>query len=296
MDYQEKYVLITTAKNEQKHIEKTLLSVVNQKQKPEMWVIVNDGSTDNTSKIVEAFKGKYEFIELVEYEGNERRNFGGQLRAFKHGMEKLRVENYHYIGNLDADVSFNENYYKILITRMSENNQLGLTSGYIYEMSGKEFIRRKYSSENSIPGAVRLFKKKCFEDVGGYLELPYGGADWVAEVTARMKGWQVKCYPDLKVFHHRRTASAEGMIYGGYIRGKMDYSVGSHPIFEMMKCVNRINSKPFFWGAAARLFGYFLSAIYREERIVSKEIIRYLQNEQVSRIKKLMGKRVEKRI
>jgi len=136
---------------------------------------------------------------------------------------------------------------------------------------------------------VQLFKRACFESIGGYVPLPFGGSDWHAEVSARMKGWGVAAIQELPVFHHRKTGSAHGLITYSFKQGRMDSAFGSDSAFELIKCLKRVPEKPYIIGALARLAGFTWSACRREEKPVSSDFVQFLREEQNSRLKGLFG-------
>jgi glycosyltransferase involved in cell wall biosynthesis len=286
------YILATAARNEEAYIEKTIQSVIHQTILPKRWVIVSDGSTDRTDEIVKGYTSTYGFIQLIRIkEDHQKRNFASQVRAINTGFEALREMDYEFIGNLDADVSFEATYYEDLLERFWRNPKLGLAGGFIYEDHDGKFKRRPFNNVRSVPHAIQLFRRQCFEGVGGYIPLRYGGPDWVAEVMARRTGWQVQSFPELKVFHHRRTLGADGILRGGFRQGLMDYSVGSHPIFEALKCISRIKGRPYFLYALCRMVGFVWASCQREKRMVADEFVKYLRREQVGRLKSLFVKK-----
>ena len=279
------YVLITSARNEDKFIPKTLHSVVSQLHLPLKWVIVSDGSTDNTDNIVEHYAKKHSFIKLVKRRGDAHRNFRSQVDAINCGYESLTGLDYEYIGNLDADVSFSPTYYTILLERLAKRPHLGLAGGCIYEESEGTFIPRRGNSTSSVPHAVQLFRRSCFEKIGGYIPLKYGGPDWHAEVTARMYFWQVQSFTDLPVYHHKPTLTSEGILKGGFRQGKMDYSLGSSPLFEFFKCCARVCHRPYGLYAASRLLGFFSVYFSSEKIAVTYDFKKFLRHEQHDKIK-----------
>jgi len=279
-----RYALVTPARNEQAYIANTILSVITQSVKPVRWVIVSDGSTDATDSIVEKYAADNAFIRLLKRDGDPRRNFGSQVRAIQAGSRLLEGVRYDFFGNLDADISFGPDYYEQILAKFRENPKLGLAGGFVHEKMKDEFRSRKFNSRNSVPHAVQFFRRKCYEDVGGYIPLKYGGPDWHAEVTARMNGWEVRSFPEIKVFHHRRTLGADGVLSGGYRQGMMDYSLGSSALFEILKCMTRVAHRPYFIYAACRLAGFAAACLKREQRIVSREFVSFLQNEQRARL------------
>lgn len=282
------YVLITPARDEDLYIEKTILSVISQTVRPVKWVIVSDGSTDKTDEIVEKYVTDFPFIELIRRNGDPNRNFGSQVYAIKAGYEKLCGVEYQYFGNLDADVSFASNYYSALLEIFSVTPLLGLAGGCIYEESRGKFIPRCGNSVSSVPHAVQLFRRSCYEEIGGYVPLKYGGPDWLAEVMVRMNGWLVSSFTELPVYHHKPTLTSEGKFKGGFRQGRMDYSLGSSFLFEIFKCLVRVRAKPYGLYSASRMMGFLWGYLQREELAVSDAFKKFLRKEQYGKIISLL--------
>lgn len=277
------YVLITAAHNEEVFIERTVTSIVSQKHLPEEWIIVSDGSTDRTDQIVLEKARKHDFIRLVSVPIQHRRDFVSKVQALHAGYQHIRCVNYEFIGILDADVSLHDDYYSAVLDRF-DDPKLGIAGGFIYESHDGGFRPRKSNSDRSVPGAVQLFRRKCYEEIGGVQALKHGGEDWCAEVSARMKGWEVRAFPDCKVFHHRATGSADPLLAYCFRQGRMDFALGAHPLFELVKCTRRFWEKPIGMGIVARLGGFTWSYLSRENRAVSPEFVAFLRREQVGRL------------
>lgn len=286
MEFNSRYIIVTAAKNEEKFIELPLNAVINQTILPEKWIIVSDGSTDNTDKIIEEYSLKYDFIELLKVLPlANRRNFQSQSAAINLGISKVKNMDYDFIGNIDADVSFEPDYFEKILMKFYENEKLGLAGGTIQERQGNVFKDRKTNNTRSVPNAIQLFRRECYEDINGYKILKYGGHDVLAEYESRMHGWEVKSFPEIKVHHHRITNTGNGSTLNQFIRiGKMDYSLGSHPLFELLKCLSRITVKPFFVASLLRFSSYLWSALIREERSISKDVITFTKKDQLKRL------------
>ena len=282
------YVLATAAYNEEAYLEKVLDSVVSQTVRPKKWIIVSDGSTDRTDEVVQKYAGQYPFIQLLRITEEHPRNFAAQVNAINAGFARLKGMDYSYIGNLDADVSFGPSYFGELLGKFDQDRSLGLAGGAIFEEKGGEFRSRRSNSIRAVPHAVQLFRRECYEVFGGYLPLKYGGPDWHAEIVARMKGWGVESFPDLRVFHHRPTGTADRLSRHVFRQGCLDYSVGSYPLFEILKCIRRLRERPLITGAVIRLAGFAWSYCRREERQVPQEIVDFLRSEQKERLRALV--------
>ena len=279
-----KYVLVTAAYNEEMYIERTIQSIIAQTTLPERWVIVSDGSTDRTDEIVNSYASRHPFIRLARITEEHPRNFAAQVFAINYGYKHLQNLDFEFIGNVDSDVSFQPSYFDQLLQRFAQDRTLGLAGGYIYEKKNGKFTVRSMNSELSVAHAVQLFRRECFEAIGGYLALPYGGPDWYAQVFARMRGWSVRAFSDLPVEHYRPTGGADRPFPGLFRQGLMDYSLGSYPPFELLKIIRRFRDKPLVIGALVRLSGFIWGYCLREKRPVSDEFVRYLRNEERSRV------------
>lgn len=281
------YVIITPARNEEAFIEKTIQSMVSQSVLPRKWVIVSDGSTDATDEIVKKATEKHSFIEFVSASTIGQRNFGSKVNAINAGYKRLKNTEYKFIGNLDADVSFHPNYFEMILKQFNKNSKMGIGGGIIQELINRKYVVQNISL-NSVAGAVQLFRRKCYEDIGGYQPLSTGGVDAAAEIMARMKGWEVRTFPEFKVLHHRRVDIAHGNIFRSkFLAGIRDYSLGYHPIFYSLMCCYRVVDRPYIFGSLVRMFGYWWSKISRYERQLPLEVVKYLRTEQKQRLKDL---------
>jgi len=127
-------------------------------------------------------------------------------------------------------------------------------------------------------------RRECYESMGGYAVLEYGGEDWHAQTSLRMMGWSVEALPELKVLHHRGTGKGSNLMRHRFRQGRMDYAFGSVGLFEIVKCLRLLPDEPFLIGAIARLLGFFWSWVCREERPVSGKFIAFLRREQNERL------------
>ena len=169
------YVLITPARNEGAFIEETIKSVIGQTVPPLRWVIVSDGSTDATDDIVRNYASRHAWIELLRMPERKERHFAGKVYAFNAGYEKVRGLQYDLIGSLDADISFDPGYFEFLLAKFSQDPQLGLAGTPFSE--GKVKYDFRVTRKEHVSGACQLFRRACFESVGGYVPLKAGAVD-----------------------------------------------------------------------------------------------------------------------
>jgi hypothetical protein len=279
-----RYALLTAAYNEEANVAKTLAAVVSQSVLPTRWVIVSDGSVDRTDETVRIYAEAHNFIRFLRVVRPPGRSFGSKVRALHAGHELLKDVAYDFVGNLDADVSIGPAYFGSLLERFAERSSLGVAGGFVVEETNGEFRDRKQNRVYSVAHAAQLVRRECYEAIGGYAVLEYGGEDWHAQVSAKMKGWEVEAFPELKIFHHRHTGEGDNLLRHKFRQGRMDYSFGSDPLFEVLKCGLRLPEKPLLLGAAARLTGFLWSSIRRDDRPVSNEFVEYLRQEQKQKV------------
>lgn len=279
-----KYIIITPAKNEEKFIEKTIQSVISQTIKPIIWVIVDDGSTDKTAEIVNRFSSDHSFIKLVSRQSEVKRNFGNKVYAIRRGFDEVVNLDYDYYCNLDADVSFENNYFEKLLEQFENNPKLGICGGKLFDLVNGEFHEQSYEI-HSVGGPVQFFRKDCYESFGGYQPFRTGFIDGHAEISARMKGWITQTFPELKVKHYRPAGTAKGnvlkVIYQG---GKLEYLFGYSYLYHLLRTLKLIRYKPIIIGSIASMAGYIVCLVTNEKRMVDKEFISYVHKEQNQRI------------
>jgi glycosyltransferase involved in cell wall biosynthesis len=282
------YVLVTAARNEAEFIERTLRAVISQSVLPSKWIIVSDSSTDGMDAIVERYVQRHDFIHLIRHTGDQERNFGSKVRAISKGYEYLKKFDFDFIGNLDADISFEPGYYENILSKFEANPRLGIAGGVRFDLIDGRF-RRMNAARNSVGGPIQFFRHECYEIIGGYHPYRFGGVDAVAEIMARMYGWEVETFQDLRVFHYRCTGTAGGNIYkGNFRKGIQHYVIGYHPLFQIASCIFRLFGYPLVLGSLATLSGYFWAAFKKMDIVVPDDVLDYLQNEQKTRLRKLL--------
>jgi glycosyltransferase involved in cell wall biosynthesis len=278
------YALITAARNEEAYIRTTLEAVVKQTLLPKIWVIVSDGSTDRTEEYVRDYAGRHSFIRLIRLESSGMRAFSNQASAANAGYDSISATEFDFVGFLDADISFDPNYYEDLVAKFEMNPRLGVAGGSIVENRDGRFDARFGDSTDHVAGAVQFFRRQCYEQVGGLVPLRWGGHDDVAAVMARRAGWDIRCFSDLRVFHHRPTGSAGTTLRRARFReGMQDYFMGYHFLFEAGKCLRRAVEPPYVIGSFLRLCGYLWPGIRRQRPSMPEDFVRYLRQEQKRR-------------
>lgn len=281
------YVLVTPARNEAAFIELTIKSVVAQTVKPLIWVIVSDGSTDGTDDIVKKYTVDHPWIELLRMPERSERHFAGKVMAFNEGRKHAGSLPYEIVCSLDADVSFEADYFEFLLAKFAENPRLGCGGTPFTE--GKGTYDFRFTSIEHVSGACQLFRRECFEAISGYTPIKGGGIDLVAVISARMKGWQTRSFPERVCFHHRKMGSAKNRgVKLLFHWGKSDYRLGSHPAWHFFRCFYQMTKPPYVGGGVCCLAGYFFSMATRRPRAVTPEFIEFRGKEQMQRLRKFV--------
>jgi poly-beta-1,6-N-acetyl-D-glucosamine synthase len=278
------YVLVTPARNEAQYIEMTLRSMIAQTYKPLRWVIVSDGSTDETDEIVARYSAEHPWIDLVTLPQRKERHFAGKVMAFNAGLARLTSVPYEALVSLDADISFDADYFAFLLGKLAEQPELGLIGTPFREISGKSYDYRFVSIEH-VSGACQVFRRNCFEAVGGYVPIRGGSIDHVAVITARMKGWRTRTFVEKHCIHHRQIGTADHHPVAARFRvGLKDYAIGNHPLWELCRVARQMVFPPRCIGALALGSGYVWGLLRQTEHPVSPQLIKFHRREQMKRL------------
>jgi glycosyltransferase involved in cell wall biosynthesis len=284
-----KYVLITPARNEETFIKKTLDSVCAQTALPERWVVVDDGSTDRTADIVSGYAAQFPWIELLRRPPRAERSFAGKADAFNAGFERVRSLAFDVVGNLDADISFEPDYIAFLLRKFEENPRLGVAGTTMYE-SRFDAMKDSFYHEQDVAGNCQLFRRACFDDVGGYTPIKLGGIDWIAVRTARLKGWETRAFTDKLFYHYRAMGTAErSRLKAKFDYGRKDYFLGNHPLWQLFRVGYQIIKRPYVVGGLALMCGYLYGLLSGMKRPVSPELLRLHRGEQLARLRRFFG-------
>jgi len=280
-----RYVLITTAKDEERFVGPMLESVAAQSLRPLRHVVVDDGSRDATPKIVQSLAAKEPFIRLKKKDGTNARSFGSKVDAFQAAYEDLKNLQFDFVGCLDADITLPADYYQRIIEKMALAPTLGLASGLCLQKYDGRCLK-VMSNSRHVPGALQLFRRRCFDAIGGYQRVTVAGVDSLAEIKARMLGWETRSFEDIHGYHHKPIGSATG---GGLRtscrRGMTDYLLGKHPLYVLAKGVRRLAAPPYVLGSAAHLWGFFSLLLANSPLDVTEDVKTYVRAEEMTVLK-----------
>jgi glycosyltransferase involved in cell wall biosynthesis len=277
-----RYVLVTPVRDEETYLPLTIESVVRQTIPPVEWVIVNDGSKDNTAKIIDEAAQRFSWIKGIHRKDRGYRKWGaGIIEAFYDGFHALTCTEWEFMCKLDGDLSFDSGYFEATFRKFAECPKLGIGGGVLYHVhNGRRTLERHPTFH--VRGGVKIFRRACWDALGGLWVGP--GSDTADEVKANMLGWSSLSFSDLEIQHHRWTGATLGLWGGAAKNGKTDYVCGYHPIFLLAKAAVRLSQRPFIVGSLALVYGYMAAYLQGMPRVDDPELIRYLQRQQLARL------------
>jgi len=277
------YILITPAKNEEKYLLNVAESVISQTQRPVLWVIVDDGSTDNSPAIIKNLEKHHDWIQslcLPEHPRDITFHYSYVCRnGFTRAIEYCSKNdiNYDFIGLLDADTCPTETYFEYLVSAFAKDPRLGIASGGIYyDREGKQpcmRIMEKYPA-----GTGRLWRTACFFETGGYMVEP--SPDSISTIKAGLHGWKTQNFKEIIAVQTRPTSGAEGVWKGYTIDGKNAYYLNKHPLLVFLNFIDYATQKPYYI-CFAYAYGFLKACIRRDKKIDDEQIKDYYWNKRI---------------
>jgi len=284
------YVIVSPAKDEGQNIETTIQAILKQTIRPSLWVIVDDGSQDNTRAIVERYTREHPWIRLISGARRGKREYGAPvIEAFLMGYELVRGTGYDFIVKLDCDLDFAPDYFEQLLARFQENGTLGIASGiYLEKYQGGDW-RPVQLPDYHAAGASKMIRAKCYEDINGFA--PVFGWDTIDQIRAQMAGWESRHFDELTFYHLRYEGSGVGLIQTNIRRGEGYYLTGGGLLFFLLKVLHRtVHAKPFLIVGALMFFGYARAAMLRKPRVVTSAEAKFYRNQLNRRIFERAGR------
>ncbi len=291
-----KYVIISPVRNEAQYIEQTIQAMINQTVAPYEWIIVNDGSTDETAEIVTKYIQLYPWLKLVHKDKREdkgdRQRGKGVVDIFYFGYDKITCQDYEFIIKMDGDVSFEPNYFEFLLNKFAANPKLGIAGGGLYErVDAKNWALR--SAPDHVSGPAKMYRRACFDEIGGLV--PALGWDGLDEWQALTLGWDVRSFEELKLLHYRIIGRATGPLKNRIEQGYGAHYMGYHPLYTVARGIRHMFTWPYIVGGIGMIAAYFLAWIQGREQLPEPTVIRYIHHTQLRQLAGLLrGKRVYK--
>jgi glycosyltransferase involved in cell wall biosynthesis len=289
-------VLVSPCRDEAKFMRRTLDSVMAQSIRPALWIVVDDGSVDQTPAILDEYAAVLPCLRVIRRGDRGRRSVGpGVIEAFYAGLEAVDLDEFDYVCKLDMDLVLPPRYFESLMLRMEREPRLGSCSGkpwFVHPDTGR-LVPETCGDEMSL-GASKFYRVSCFREIGGFVrQVMWDGIDCH---RARMLGWLTEAANDeeLRLLHLRPMGSSDRGIWSGRVRmGFGQYFMGSSPLYFLASAIYRLPRHPIFYGSVAMLWGYASGALKGAPRYEDPEFRRFLRSYQTACL--LMGKRAATR-
>ena len=283
MDAGRRYLLVSPCRDEAAFMRRTLDSVAAQSVLPALWIVVDDGSTDETPEILADYARRLPFLRVVPRTDRGGRSVGpGVIEAFYAGLQGVDLERFDYLCKLDMDLDLPPRYFEGLMRRMEAEPRLGSTSGkpYFHHPRTGRLLPEVCGDEMTL-GASKFYRLACFREIGGFVrQVMWDGIDCH---RARMLGWLAESTDDepLRFLHLRPMGSSQKGIWHGRVRaGFGQYFMGTSPLYYLVVAASRLPRHPPLYGSVAMLWGYFSSAARGAPRYEDPEFRRFLRRYQ----------------
>lgn len=280
-NFSDRYVLVSPVRDEAAYARRTLESIAAQTVQPALWVIVDDGSTDETPAILAEYAARLPYIRIVRREDRGRRSVGpGVVDAFYAGLATVDLTDFDFVCKLDLDLDIPPTYFEVMIDRMRRNPRLGTCSGKPYFLSDGRLVSEGCGDEMSV-GMIKFYRTACFVEIGGFVrEVMWDGIDCH---TCRMKGWTAQSWddPEIRFVHLRPMGSShKGILTGRFRHGFGQYFMGTSFAYMAASAAWRMKQRPYVIGGLAMLVGWVASALRGAKRYENPEFRAFLRDYQ----------------
>lgn len=284
-------VVISPVRDEAKYVRNTLDAMVSQTVRPREWLFIDDGSTDDTRKIVESYATRYSWIRIVSRENRGFRQLGsGVIAAFEFGRQHLRCKDYDYIAKLDGDMSFPSTYLEVMLRKLESDPKCAAVSGKVFRPEADGLVE-EFMIDEMVAGQFKLYKRRPFEEIGGFSQtILWDGIDIH---RCRMRGYTTLSFhhPEARLYHHRLMGSSDSSVFKGRMRlGKGIWFMGYHPLYAVASGLFRMHEKPYVIGGLIIIGGYFYAALRRDPQLDDPAFIRDLRAWQLGKLRELPRK------
>jgi poly-beta-1,6-N-acetyl-D-glucosamine synthase len=289
----QRLLLISPVRNEEAHLELVANALALQTRTPDLWLVVNDGSTDRTAEVLERLTERIDFLRVLDTAKlpqlglvKDRLATAAEARAFNLGLDSVDWRSFSHVAKLDGDTELPPRYFELLLSRFEQDPALGLAGGMYADPdpnpAGDGWKVIDVPSEHHVPGTLKCYSLACFEAIGGMQERL--GWDTIDETYARMRGYQTRSYADLVAHHHRPWGSADGTLRGRARHGECAYIAHFSLPWVVLRAFKVARARPRGISGLAFLYGYLRSSVRRVPRVEDHAFRRFVRREQRTRM------------
>lgn len=276
-------LIISPVRNEAARLELVAQSVAQQSRPPDLWLIVDDGSTDRTADLARAIAERLPYVRVLSTpadftsDDGDRHAAAAAPRAFNWALHTVPMNDFTHLGKLDGDIELPPEYFARLLAAFDRDPELGIGGGVLAEVTGGEW-RVARAAPHHVRGALKLYRRECFEAIGGLQERL--GWDGIDQTYARMRGYRTQSFADLVARHHRPLGTADGALRGMVRRGEVHYVLGFSFPWVALRSLRDIATPPIGLRGAAFLYGYLRAGLRRAQRVDDEEYRRFMRRDE----------------
>jgi biofilm PGA synthesis N-glycosyltransferase PgaC len=280
----QRLLVVSPVRNEAAHIERVGQALAAQNRPPDMWVVIDDRSTDETPQILERLADQLGFMKVLQspqpargQNSKDRLAIAAEACAFNIALNEVPWQSFTHIAKLDGDIELPADYFELLLASFAGDPALGLAGGVLREPEGDGWGPQNAASDYHVRGALKCFTRECLEAIGGIQErLAW---DTIDEVYARMRGFKTRTLPELVGLHHRPCASADGILRGRARHGRCLYIAHYPPSWVALRAFKTATERPRVLSGLAFFGGYVWSAMSGIERVDDPEFRTFMRRE-----------------
>jgi glycosyltransferase involved in cell wall biosynthesis len=276
------YIIVTTLKNEELYVEKTIYSIINQTVQPIKWIIIDDNSTDHSYEIISKFISKYHYITLEKNNEIKLNEKGARIASIvDNAVKNTCLDDINIIIKLDADVTFKEDFIANIIGEFISNPKLGIASGILYYKG----IREKILFPEYTRGAIKFYRRDCWNSINGLYHTT--GWDTIDNESAMINGWETRTL-NFPFNHLKEEGISQGVFKMYYTAGLYYGKIPYYWPYFILKLLYRIFQKPCFISSFITFWGYVKMRYLISDKPFPDELSLSIQNSQKKRIKNIL--------
>ncbi len=287
-------LIISPVRNEAAHLELVAASVARQSRPPDLWLVVDDGSTDGTLELLSGLTARIPFLRVLSTPPGYTRDVGDRHavaaapRAFNWALKTVDWQEFSHVGKLDGDIELPYDYFRDLLAEFDAGPALGVGGGILVERVDRVW-RMMRTDERHVRGAVKLYSRECFEAIGGLREQL--GWDGIDEAYAQMRGYRTFSFEHIVARHHRACGSVDGVLRGRVRGGETHYIVGFSMPWALAKAVKYAAARPLGVSGAAFLYGYLRAPFRALPAVEDPDYRRFRRAQERRRVMQALGVR-----